>query len=165
MSNSMEYIVNLLFTHNAPNPLGLLHIRTYILRLLCNLPDLRIWDYYVIYLRHDDIYTYVKLRTHILRTTFYVRGADLVLSAKKKLGFFASSFWGLSPAERLANATLVRLCMTRTLTLSYRRKSLTPCSRRLPSTVPGSAGSSLFALRCARFVDSSLVSLNLVSRL
>ena len=37
---------------------------------------------------------------------FYVRRTDLVLSAKKKLGFFASSFGGLSPAKRLANATL-----------------------------------------------------------
>ena len=37
---------------------------------------------------------------------FYVTSADLVLSAKKKLGFFASSFGGLSPAKRLANATL-----------------------------------------------------------
>ena len=73
------------------------------MRLLCNLPEAH------------DIYTYVKLRTHILRTMFYVRRTDLVLSAKKKLGFFASSFGGLSPAKRLANATLVRLCMTRTL--------------------------------------------------
>ena len=46
---------------------------------------------------------------------FYVRRTDLVLSAKKKLGFFASSFGGLSPAKRLANSTLVRLCMTWTL--------------------------------------------------
>ena len=55
-------------------------------------------DYFVFYVcdRHDAL-------------------INQVLSGKKKLGFFPSSFWGLSPAERLANATLVRLCMTRTL--------------------------------------------------
>ena len=77
----------LLFTHNTPNPLGLhthigpaLHkglymtgtsfVRTYL-------------DYFVFYVcdRHDAL-------------------INQVLSGKKKLGFFPSSFGGLSPAKR-----------------------------------------------------------------